>query len=113
MRCSILGFDRTPAEPGCVVLSFAEDDRDVAETLLDTRGSAHCAWPPTTHVLVGSLVDERRLDEQAIDVDPRGLRLRVRHGALDELLDDRRGGLSRELEELQRLAGLTPADEIH
>src|SRR5882672_1439878 len=95
------GFGGTLAEPGSVrPLALGEDDRDVAEALLDARRPTHRAWTPPAHVLVGSLVDERRLDEQAVDVYARGLRLRVGDGALDELLDDRRGGLSCELEEL-------------
>src|ERR1700733_14075690 len=95
------------------VLSLAEDDGDVAEALLDTRRPTHRARAPATHVLVRGLVDERGLDEESVDVDAGALRLGVGNGALDELLEDRSRGFVRELEQLQRLARLTAADEVH
>src|SRR5580658_2144160 len=95
------------------LLSLAEDDRDVAGALLNARGAPHRARTPAAQVLVGRLVDERGLDEEAIDVDVRAARLRVRDGALDELLDEGRRRLPSELEQLQRLTRLTAADEIH
>ena len=85
----------------------------MAEALLDARRATHRAGAPAAHVLVRGLVDEGRLDEEAVDVDARALGLGVGDGALDELLDDGRAALLRELEELERLAGLTAADEVH
>ena len=80
--------------------------------LLDARRAAHRAGAPAAHVLVRRLVDERRLDEERVDVDAGALRLGVGDGALDELLEDGRRRLLGELEQLQRLAGLTAADEV-
>src|ERR1700722_14402893 len=94
-------------------LSFAEDDGDVAEALLDASGATHRARTPAAHVVVGGLVDERRLDEQAVDVDPRSLRAGVGARALDELLDDGRRALAGELEQLKRLAGLAATHQVH
>src|SRR5882672_10404461 len=94
-------------------LSLGENDGDVAEALLDPGRATHRARAPATHVLVGGLVDEGRLHEERVDIDAGGLGLGVGHRALDELLQDGRRGLVRELEELQRLAGLTAADEVH
>src|SRR5262249_43312210 len=72
----------------------------------------HRARPPTAHVLVGRLVDERGLDVERVEIDPGALRAGVRDRALDELFDDGRSALARELQELERLAGLTASDEI-
>src|SRR5580704_4963991 len=94
-------------------LSLAENDGDVAQALLNTRGTTHRARTPAAHVLVGGLVDEGGLHEERVEIHARSLGLRVRDGALDELLDDRRGRFLRELEQLQRLARLPSADEVH
>src|SRR5258708_30940879 len=95
------------------LLSLAEDDRDVAQPLLDARRATHRAGAPAAQVLVGRLVDEGGLDVERVEVDPGIAGLRIGDGALDELLDDRSGGLAREFEHLKRFAGLTAADEIH
>ena len=63
--------------------------------------------------LFGALSTNAVSTKSAVDVDAGALRLGVRDRALDELLDERRRGLARELEELERLARLTAADEIH
>src|ERR1017187_8396550 len=94
-------------------LSFAEDDGDVTQAFLDACRTTHRPRTPTPHLLVRSLVHERRLDEEAVHVDARALRLGVGDGALDELLHDRGCGLLREFQQLQRLAGLTATDEIN
>src|SRR5579883_2194694 len=97
----------------CRRSALAEDDGDVAEALLDARGATHRARAPATHVLVRGLVDEGGLHVERVDVHPRGVGLGVGDGALDELLDDGGGRLAGELEQLERLAGLTATDEVH
>ena len=59
-------FDSPEAEP---CLALAEDDGDVAHALLDTGRATHRAGAPAAHVLVRGLVDERRLDEEGVEVD--------------------------------------------
>jgi hypothetical protein len=84
----------------------------VAQALLDARGAAHGARAPAAHVLVGRLVDERRLHEERVEVDPGALRAGVRDRALEHLLEDGSTGLGGELEKLEGLAGLTATNEI-
>src|SRR5262245_37309326 len=93
-------------------LSLSEDDGDVAEALLDARRAAHRAGAPAAQIFVRRFVDEGRLDEKRVEVDARLLGARVGDGALDDLLDDGRPGFARELEQLQRLAGLTASNEV-
>ena len=82
------------------------------EALLDAGRAAHGAGAPAAHVLVRRLVDERRLDEERVEVDAGALGPGVGDGALDDLLEDGGAALLGELEELQRLAGLTAPDEV-
>src|SRR3974390_1230632 len=93
-------------------LALPGGDGDVAEGVLVAGGAGHGARAPAAHVLVRRLVDERGLDEELVEVDARALRTGVGDGALDELAHHRGGRLTRELQELERLAGLTATDEI-
>src|SRR5688572_570616 len=95
------------------LLARTEVDRDVAHALLNARRAAHGARAPAAHVLVRGLVDEGCLDEERVDVDVRRRRAGVRDRALDELLEHRSARLAGELEELQCLASLTAANEVH
>src|SRR5260221_11538405 len=91
---------------------LAEDDGDVAQTLLNPCRATHGARAPATHVLVRRLVDERGLHEERVEIDAGALRARVGHGAFDDLLQDGSARFLRELEELQRIAALTAATQV-
>ena len=62
--------------------------------------------------LLGALSTKAVSTKRRVEVDAGALRPGVRHGALDHLLEDGRARLLGELEELQRLAGLTAANEV-
>src|SRR5580658_4671135 len=110
-ECRISGRTDAAVRRGALG-ALAQDDGDVARTLLNPGGAPHGARAPAAEVLVGGLVDERRLDEQRVEIDAGALRSRVRDRALDDLLEDGCTARSRELEELESLTGLPPADEI-
>src|SRR5580704_18254253 len=83
------------------LLALVELDHDVRDALGDLRRASHRAGPPPAVELVRPLVHRRLADEEHVDVG--AVVLRVRDGALDDLLEDGRPRLLRELQELDRL----------
>ena len=97
-------------EPGRSAL--VQFDVNVADALSDASRTPLSAWPPTAKILVAGLVDRSLADEQGIGVDIGTLEAGIGDGAGDELLHERRTGLEREIEKLQRVGGVSPADQI-
>src|SRR5690349_496853 len=92
---------------GCVfwpmsALLVADDDRDVSHALGDRRRASLSAGTPAAHVLVRCHVGERGLDDEGVEVDVLVLLTGVRDRAVDDLRDDRSGGLPREAELVER-----------
>src|SRR5882724_301151 len=77
--------------------ALVQFDVNVADALGDTGRTPLSAWPPTAKILVARLVDRGLADEQRVGVDIGTLELRVRDGAGNELLHERRTGLEREI----------------
>src|SRR5689334_16862930 len=85
-------------------------DDDVRDALFDAGRATHRARAPAAVELRRPLVDRRLAHVERVDVEV--LHLSVRDRALDELLQDGRAALRRELQELDRLGGVFPADQV-
>src|SRR5690606_27676860 len=104
LRCSLVQASTRSAR--------VEFDVDVADALFYAGGPPHRTWTPTAHVLGRSLVDGHLADEQRVGVDARIAHARVRDGAGNQFLNDRRGSLRGELQELECLGCISTADEV-
>src|SRR5256885_6431435 len=94
-------------------LALVELDDDVRDAFGNAGGAPHRARTPPSVVLVRPLVGGGLADEQGVDVGARRLLARVGDGALEQLGDDGRARFRGELEELQGLAGVATANEVH
>src|ERR1044071_8811960 len=92
------------------LLALVELDHDVGDALGDPRGPAHGARAPAAVELVRPLVDRGLAHEEGVDVG--AVLLRVGDRALDDLADDGRAALHRELEQLDRLGRVATPHEI-
>jgi hypothetical protein len=92
--------------------ALIELDVDMTNTFDDLRCASHGAGTPPPHIRVWPFVDARFADEQLVCVDAWSYNLGVCDGTRDQLLHEGSAGFRGEVEELQGIRRITPANEI-